>query len=263
MRIATWNLKQAVGPLASVADLGRWLERVVQPDVAVLTEAKRAAEGPLARWGTVGSGEPVGPRRPWSTFIVAPTVRLLDLDEERFGVRRRRIERRNPSAVQLADVFIGDERWATIVGVHAVLFDRAGRTFGHGGEAVRHLFEDIEPLLESRRGDRTVVAGDFNLQPQDLRRYVATTDLIDVVDMTARARQPLPNCAGCGLGRECGHIWTHRNTGGPNPRPQQLDTVLVAPGLAREVAAVTGGPDAYPDVWALSDHAPVAVDFRR
>jgi len=82
------------------------------------------------------------------------------------------------------------------------------------------------------------------------------------VDMTAATRRPLIDCTGCGLGRECGHIWTHRNAGGPNARPQQLDTVLVPPRLAREVVGVTGGPDAYPDVWTMSDHAPVVVDFR-
>ena len=98
--------------------------------------------------------------------------------------------------------------------------------------------------------------------PADASAAFARTGLIDLIGFTSEARAPLPGCSGCDLGADCGHLWTHRNRGGKNPRAQQIDFVFASEALARELRALTGGYDDYPDADEASDHAPVVADFR-
>ncbi|MFN5600856.1 MAG: hypothetical protein ACK48T_01885, partial [Acidimicrobiaceae bacterium] len=68
MRIATWNMKQAVAPKKPLAELWKWMEESVDPDVIVLTEAKGPADGVPAGWTAVWRQGGIGPRRTWGTI---------------------------------------------------------------------------------------------------------------------------------------------------------------------------------------------------
>ena len=77
MRVATWNMKQAVAPRRPLADLWSWLEGEVDPDVVVLTEAKVPAGGPPPGWVAVWEPDGIGPRRRWGTVVAGrDAVRL-------------------------------------------------------------------------------------------------------------------------------------------------------------------------------------------
>jgi exonuclease III len=43
---------------------------------------------------------------------------------------------------------------------------------------------------------------------------------------------------------------------------QQIDYIWASPELAK-VVRVHGGHQSFPDIWGLSDHAPVIAEFER
>ena len=56
MKIATWNIKQAVAPKKPLDQLWQWAEETIEPDVIVFTEAK----GRFGFEGGVGPGRGTG-----------------------------------------------------------------------------------------------------------------------------------------------------------------------------------------------------------
>jgi len=56
-------------------------------------------------------------------------------------------------------------------------------------------------------------------------------------------------------------MWTHKNSGGPNAAVQQIDFMFATAELADRVGKVWGGVADFPDVWDMSDHAPVVAEF--
>ena len=69
MRVATWNAKQAVAPVLRPGPAWSWLEERVEPDVAVLTEAKIPTEGIPDGWVALHEPDGFGPRRRWGTVV--------------------------------------------------------------------------------------------------------------------------------------------------------------------------------------------------
>lgn len=99
-----------------------------------------------------------------------------------------------PAGVQIADVLIAGEKWATVVGVYGITIDKHGTSVCHGGFSMKTIVRDLELLLESDRSGHLAGAGDFNLLPHDVGRNLARTDLVDVVDHTSE-RRPLSDSA--------------------------------------------------------------------
>lgn len=271
MRIATWNQKQAVGPKSDPATLWAWTEENIQPDVVVFTEAKvpksHVDEGWSAVWDPGGLYP--GRKNVWGTVIASPTCDLVPVTTVGGRFRKTELSFRWPGAIQVADVIVGGERWATVVGLYGVLQDLDGIKAGNAMASLEHFLRQLEPLLESKRGRRIVIAGDFNIWPFMTNQLLRHYDLTDLVEYTANERQPLPGCANCSYltknGRPpkepCGHLWTHRNEGGRNPAKQQIDFILATDELVDELESVSGGVADFPDVWDVSDHAPVVADF--
>jgi hypothetical protein len=62
MRLATWNLKQAVAPKRKMHELWAWMESNINPDVVVLTEAKEPDTGIPDGWTAVWQAGGIGPK---------------------------------------------------------------------------------------------------------------------------------------------------------------------------------------------------------
>lgn len=272
MRIATWNLKQAVGPKRGPDDLWRWTEENIEPDVVVFTEAtvpgRHQEEGWTAIWDP--SGVRPGAKRAWGTVIASSTCDLVPVTSVGGRFRKTRLDFRWPGAIQIADILVQGERWATIVGLYGVLQNLDGTKAGNAITSMKHFLYRLEPLLESRAGRRLLIAGDFNVWPFNAQQLFRDYPLTDLIEFTANERQPLQGCANCDYltknGRppreSCGHLWTHRNEGGRNPSKQQIDFIFATDELVDELELVSGGVADFPDVWDVSDHAPVIADFR-
>ena len=276
MRVATWNLKQAVAPRKSVPELLDWADANIRADVYVFTEAKVPPDIDPS-WSYQWSPEGVYPYKAnkWGTVLATKSVDIREVTQVRTRLKSRQLEFEWPAAVQVCDVLRGGERWATIVGLYAVTRDQRGENIGSGTYSFPRLMAQLEALLESERGDRLILAGDFNLWPGHVSEELKKHGLVDLIEATSSTRPPLENCQDCkffaGTRRQspkCGHLFTHRN--GMKPKPgkkfggmiQQIDYVVATPKLAKDVQSVFGGESAFPEIWDWSDHAPVVVDFK-
>jgi len=254
MRVATWNMKQAVAPKKPLPELWAWMEREIDPDVVVLTEAKVPKDGLPSEWSAIWEPDGIGPRRRWGTVLAGKGVELELI----------RIDAPWNAVVTAADVSVGRRHWATVIGMYGITVDRNGNSCGHGRYSVPSLIESIKPLLRGRNGKRVIVAGDMNLWPRDVSHLFDRVGLIDLIEWTRNERQPLDRCANCADIRdpECGHLWTHKNGSSPNAAVQQIDFIFATEAIAGELDTIFGGIDDFPDSWNVSDHAPVVADFK-
>jgi len=260
-RVATWNLGHAVHSKKPFRQQWEWFEENVTANLVVFSEAKPDFSLCGSEWSFVFKEGGIGGRRRWGTAIGSYGLDLRDVTNGVSGRQGFKIEHRFPGYVSIADVLDENELPVlTVVGIHAPLVDLSGKKIKRGDEALGAIMEDLQDLFRSERGESLIIAGDLNVHPF----YVPPSlyeDFVDLVEATAESRDPLPGCVNCGMGSECGHLWTHRNTGGKNPTVQNLDYIFVSESLMDDLFAVVGGDLAYPDVWDYSDHAPVVADF--
>jgi len=259
VRLATWNLKQAIAPKKPLPELWEWMENEIDPDVVILTEAKVPKEG-FEHWTTQWNPAGIDPKRKWGTVIAGRGVELRKVTEVKVGGRTERLEHKWPSIVEVSDVLIEGERWGTVAGIYGLTVDLYGKSCGHGRYSVPLALAELDPLFESDRFDRLVIGGDFNMWPNDIPRFLRE-DMFDLVEVTGNLRGPLDGCSGCDLGDECCHVWTHKNGNSPNAARQQIDFLFASRSLAEELSGIAAGIDDFPDAWDVSDHAPILVEF--
>jgi len=289
MRIATWNLKQAVAPRKKVSELMGWADSNIGADVYAFTEAKVPEDLDL-RWKYQWDPQGVYPdkRNKWGTVLASNRLTLNPVVSVGNKFRSKDLQFKWPAAVQVADVIKDGEVWCTLVGLYAVTRGRTNDdNRGNGSYSLPKLLSQLEPLFNSPRGDRIIVAGDFNLWPGNVKGLADKHDLIDLVEMTADTREPLVNCHDCkyfaGTRKaveRCGHLFTHRNGAMPKTEEaakrskamvQQIDFIWASKKMSKEVVRVYGGLQSFPqpsdvpyipEIWKLSDHAPVIAEFR-
>jgi len=264
MRIATWNLKQAVAPKKPLPDLWSWAETQIDPSVIVFTEAKVPKTGVPKGWSAVWDPDGVEHvKNTWGTVIAARGVEIERVTTVKSGLRRRAIDPTWRGALEVVDIYEGGTFWGTVIGLYAVTRDRRGNKNGNGSYSVPRLLEDVEPVIRDRRRSRLVLAGDFNLWPVNVQGMAEAYGLTDLVAATATSRPKLDGCSGCTLGRHCGHMWTHRNGNTPGAAVQNIDYIYGNGSCLDEVTQVIGGIRDFPEAWEMSDHAPVVAVFGR
>ena len=262
MRVATWNMKQAVAPKKPLPQLWEWIEGTIDPDVIVLTEAKVPADGVPAGWTAVWKQGGIGPRRTWGTVIAARNdYELVDVTNGVGGKDGFSITHTWPGAVTITDIMRDVEYVATVVGLYGITQDLEGNAIGSGAVSVPKILVSLEELYLSERGVKLIIAGDFNLLPRQMPDFLYD-NFIDVVAGTADAREPLVGCTRCDVvPEECGHMWTHKNGNSPNAAVQNIDYIFMSEYFEANVLDVYGGVADFPDAWDVSDHAPVVLEI--
>jgi exonuclease III len=266
MKFATWNTQGTFTYDPKIATQWKWLEETVEADVAVLTEAKIPGDGVPAGWNAFYKPGGVGTRRPWGTIVAARNYEIRDITNGVSGLRGFKVNHTWPGTVTIADIMVKGELYATVAGVYGIGLDLDGQKLGSGWESVPTIFDDLRHLFSSRRGKRLIIAGDFNLWPEDMNEF-QPKKMINVVEFTASARPRLVGCSGCSMGDDCGHMWTHRNGKKPGAKVQHLDHIYISKDLVGDIVSVIGGIADFPSImnaageWELSDHAPVVVEF--
>lgn len=145
---------------------------------------------------------------------------------------------------------------------YAITLDADGSSCGHGRHSLRVLLWHARAAPLRRRPLRLIVAGDFNLWPDDLpTRWLRRFGLVELGSHTAGARPPLDGCCGCPEPAVREHLWTHRNGNQPGVKHQQVDFLLVSEDLLDDLVSYGGGIESFPDAWEQSDHAPIYADF--
>lgn len=265
LRFATWNVGHAVASRKPFPEQWEWFEENVGAQLVVLTEARDKFDACDDGWSFVRRAGGIGGRRPWGTAIGSFGGSLVDVTDGVEGNGGFSVDHTWPGYVTIADLVDDEEDnevLLTIVGVHAPLLGVDGRKLKSGEESVPQILRDLEGLFDSDRGQSLIIAGDFNLHPRWMPESIYER-FIDVIEETSEVRDGLVGCVGCSMGDDCGHIWTHRNGNSPNAAAQNIDYVFISEGLADLVSGAGGGPDVFPEIWTISDHAPVIVDFDR
>lgn len=261
IKVATWNMKQAVAPKKPREDLWKWAEDSIGADLMVLTEANVPETGIPPGWSAQWTPDGIGPRRRWGTVLAARGIELRPLTEVSVKRKTHALSAPWDAVLQIADVMIDGHRWATLVGMYGLTVDSSGASCGNGDHSVSAIIRTISPLLESDRGDRVIVAGDMNLWPKHASYKFDRLGLIDLIEWTGDERAPLERCANCNGNPGCGHMWTHKNGNSPNAAVQQIDFIFATEELGKELIHVKGGIADFPDSWEVSDHAPVVATF--
>jgi exonuclease III len=262
MKVATWNIKQAVAPKKPLEDLWDFAAYGIGVDVMVFTEGKVPFDGVPVGWNAVWRAEGIGERRRWGTVIAARNgVELIDITNGVEGDGGFVIGHSWPGTVTIVDVVQDGETVLTIAGVYGITQDADGNSIGSGAHSVPTILNELVDLINSPRGERLVIAGDFNLWPRDMPEELYEI-MIDVVEDTSDTREPLEGCSGCSFeGEPCGHMWTHKNGNSDNAAVQNIDYVFIAPELADVCVDVYGGEADFQGIWNVSDHAPIVVEF--
>ena len=127
MRVATWNIKQAIAPKKPLPHLWQWMEDSIDADIVVLTEAKVPNDGVPTGWSAVWKPDGIGNRRRWGTVIAARDgYELVDVTnggKDRGGFS---ITHPWPGTVTIVDVMNDGEYLATVVGIYAITQDMDG-----------------------------------------------------------------------------------------------------------------------------------------
>ena len=260
MRIATWNIKQAVAPKKPLTELWKWAADVVAADVMVFTEAKVPKEGVPDGWTAVWQENGIGQGRPWGTVIAARGYELIDVTNGVEGRGGFSVSHTWPGTVTIVDVIRNGKVMATVAGVYGITVDIAGKKTGAGHDSVPIIVDSLKDLIRSPRGKNLIIAGDFNLWPIDMPQYLYDK-MVCVVEESFGERG-LFGCTGCTIKKEpCGHMWTHKNGKSDKAKVQHLDYLFVSKKLRKRISKVIGGVADFPDAWEVSDHAPVVADL--
>ena len=269
-------MKQAVAPKKPLGELWDWAENKIQPDVISLTEAKIPKNGPPPSWSALWDPAGIYPNKKngnWGTILASRSPRLEPVSEITTKWRKKRLKIKWPATLQVADIYLENKHWGTIVGLYAAIRSQNGTEFGNGGENLKLALEQLEPLFDSIHGNRVVLAGDFNCWPAWISNLIKDYELVDLIEETASERQPLPRCVNCAdtegisnnenfLSSTCGHLWTHKNGTSDNAKVQQIDFILSTQDLLNDLNRVYGGVRDFPDAWDVSDHSPVVAEFK-
>lgn len=247
--VATWNMKQAVAPKKPLLELWNWIEEEIQPDVIVLTEARVPKEGLPAGWQAIWTPGGIGPGRTWGTIVAARNLEIRQANFPRNPENDPRYEGPHPGSVHTVDVIINKEVWATVVGAYGYMPNSK-----NGWDALAGIANECIDVIDSGN-DRVILAGDFNLLPDDILPVIDHN--LGMVDVMGSVEGLAELVGGVGGSR----IWTHKNGNSPNAARQEIDYIFVSEELANEILAVGGGIEDFPDAWEMSDHAPVVVEF--
>ena len=246
-RIATWNTKQGVAPRQKEPELWKWIQETVDPDLIVLTEAKAPKMGFPSGWSGVWVPGGVGKGRPFGTVIAGKHVELQKTEFRRHRTKSEE-NRPNPATTFCVDVLREGELLFHVLGHYGLMLGDK-----NGFDALDVLQREVEDILREHGDKRFVIAGDFNLWPDDIVgdfKGIGMTSVTDLRMSFPTLRDP-----------ECGsRIWTHKN--GPKKSDgmrQELDFIFISKDLKKKFVSTDGDVGDYPDAWEMSDHAPVSV----
>jgi endonuclease/exonuclease/phosphatase (EEP) superfamily protein YafD len=191
----------------------------------------------------------IGPRRTWGTIVAArKPIELVKAEFKVNAFDEAEWASPAPGSVESVDIVLEGETWATVVGAYAFMPNSK-----NGFEALEGILCEVIDVFASGR-ERMIVAGDFNLWPNDLNRYMNDLPLI----YTIGTIDGIPELVD---GKGGSRIWTHKNGNSPNAARQEIDYIYVSEALADEFVSGCGGIDDYPTSWEFSDHAPVMAQF--
>ena len=213
-------------------------------------------------------------KRPWGSGVFSKKWKLTKITKAKSKYYTKEFELLNtyPGCVTIAAVDLPNDFPLTVISCYGLMDPYAQTT-------VFRIIADLIPLFDDvKLGKNIILAGDLNIgteQKKDMgerRRHAAILEgikslgLVDCSELTKASREPLVDCP-CIDSPNCGHIVTHRHNKG---RTTQNDYIFATESLASKLEACyavdeksqKGFPVTEDGNWKLSDHCPVAAEFK-
>jgi exonuclease III len=147
---------------------------------------------------------------------------------------------------------------------------------GYAESTVHRMLSDITPLIDERKGQRIIIAGDLNITTQwstkhksflkgrhdeCLKRDRNLFERFEILGLknvvVNKDNKPLKDCE-CNDGINCRHVQTQRHD--RSKFPWQNDYIFLSEDLRQldhQVQIID-----HEDIWELSSHCPIIIEFK-
>ena len=150
-----------------------------------------------------------------------------------------------PGTFTAADLFVNDERFATIIGLHLrYRKDKSGTFIGHPGNDLDALKKDFEELFADRQLP-LIIAGDFNEEMEEFPKVFKKLGKGELSLVDAFESQPQATFQ---------QDWGERHW-------YLMDDRFISQGLNNAVTSRIGGNVQFSSALEMSDHSPLLIEF--
>ena len=174
LRIATWNLNTWLNRRdkgITNTQLWQWADTHLGADVVVFTEAETPPPSAVVADNWTTAHRPLGfpGVSKWGTVIAGRTSSNVHV-RRIAHVGSHELDTQFPGTFTAADLFIGEQCVASVVGLHLRYRKNKDKEFiGHPESDLDKLKKDFVELLDDR-GKPLIVAGDFNYDMEETPR---------------------------------------------------------------------------------------------
>ena len=252
LRIATWNLNTWINRRdknISNNQLWQWADTHLSADVVIFTEAQTPPPANViaGRWTTAHRREGFPGVSKWGTVIAARTSSQVRVEHvTSVGTESPYpLDSKFPGTFTAADLFVGEERIATVVGLHLrYRKDKAGTFISYPLDDLKAMKKDFVELFVDRQKPM-IIAGDFNYEMESMPRMLTKLcpgklSLVDPFE-----NQPMATFE---------QDWEDRDQ-------FCLDYLFLSTVLNEKLILKRGGVDDFPSALEISDHAPLLIEL--
>lgn len=248
MRIATWNLNTWINRKEGISNeqSWQWAEENLEADLVIFTEAATPPPPSIAKlgWQAIHRRGGIPNRSGWGTVIAARNMRIDQVTHVGKD-NQYELDRFYPGSLTAADVYIGHDYFATVIGLYLPYRKNSAKQFiGHPEQDLMAMNMDFVQLHLDRGAD-LIVAGDLNTEYDEIPE--ALSDL-------ARGKQELVDPFN-GI-----DMITYKQSWTTNGF-FKMDYLYMSKHLAKKVSSKKFGDKDFPTAFDLSDHAPLLVEI--
>jgi hypothetical protein len=242
-------------------------------DVALLQESRPTGQGKsiiFQESGIIDDRKGKPKNLGWGSSIVSfgPQIKHIDSALSPFSNTPVSLHRTFPGSVAIGEIQV--EKPIVVISMYG-LIDR-----GYAESTVHRMLSDITPLIDERKGQRIIIAGDLNIttqwsikhksflkgrQEECLKRDRNLFERFEILGLRNvvlnKDNLPLKDCD-CSDGINCRHVQTQRHD--RSKFPWQNDYIFLSEDLRQldyQVQIIDHEP-----IWDLSSHCPITIEFK-
>jgi exonuclease III len=272
LRIATWNMDYWKRNELLRQKAWDYLDSS-KIDVALLQESRPNGQGKsivFQEYGIIDDRKGKPRNLGWGSSIVSfgPQIKQIETALSPFSQTPVSLHRTFPGSVAIGEILM--EKPIIVISMYG-LIDR-----GYAESTVHRMLSDLTPLIDERKGQRIIIAGDLNITTQwsikhksflrgrheeCLMRDKNLFERFEILGLKNivlnKDNIPLKGCD-CNDGINCRHVQTQRHD--RSKFPWQNDYILLSEDLRQldyQVQVID-----HEDIWNLSSHCPIIIEFK-
>lgn len=271
LRIATWNMDYWRRSESLRQKAWDYLD-TLEIDIALLQESRPIRHGKSVVFqdsGIIDDRKDSIRNLNWGSSIVSfgLPIKVIEKALSPFSPTLISLHKTFPGSVAIAEIQI--DKPIVVISMYGII------DHGYAESTVHRMLSDITPLIDERKGQRIIIAGDLNIttqwsvkhksflkgrQIECLKRDRALFERFKVLGFQNvvfnNGDRPLKDCD-CNDGINCRHVQTQRHN--HSKFPWQNDYIFISDDL-RELQYKVKVID-NEDIWDLSNHCPITIEF--